>query len=184
MKSVSKSRSPSPSSRQLPPSQQPPAYLRVLFAVFLVAVAVAAYIRFGDYFTLLSLKSQKSAADAFILANYLLAPALFTLLMTLVVGFNVPGATFMSLCAGLFFEQPFAAGYAFLAYTLGAVISYTTWRIILGNNIREYLAKTSDMFAKFEEGIRNAENFWDTVSFLVFIRYVAFFPFWYTKSLQ
>ncbi|CAD7929984.1 unnamed protein product [Amoebophrya sp. A25] len=160
-------------------------YSRVLRGAFLflnLAVAIFATYQLGDYLTPQVLKQLKDSVDSFISNSPVRSRAGFVALMTFIVGFNVPGATFMALCSGVFFSQPFATVAAFSGYTIGALINYTAWRLVFGDAVRGYLAKASGQFRRFEDGLKKAENFWETVAFLIFIRYVAFFPFWLVNA--
>ena len=80
------------------------------------------------------------------------------------------------------FPQPWACLYAYVGYVVGASLSYCFVRFVVGDSVRKQMSESSHMFRKFEEGMQDAENFWQTIAFLIFIRYVAFFPFWFVNS--
>ncbi len=155
---------------------------RVALATAVVAVAAAAYVQFREFLTLQALAAQKQTVERIIMTNPVASHLGYNFLMAILIGFNIPGATFLSLCGGFFFEQPYAALLAYVGYLVGASISYTLMRFIFADSVQEYLSKNSAMFDKFASGLREAENFWETVSFLIFIRYVACFPFWFVNA--
>ena len=88
----------------------------------------------------------------------------------------------LSFSGGLFFEQPGAMVYAYLGYVLGAIMNYGLIRLVFADSVGKWLTGKSDMFKKFQAGLNDAESFWETVAFLTFIRYVAFFPFWFVNA--
>lgn len=155
---------------------------KVLFLIAFVSVAVYTYIHYGHLMTFTFLKKQKHLIDDYVNADPIKAGTLYVSMMTGLIGFTLPGATFLSLCAGLFFPQPYATVYAYVGYVAGACISYGLVRVVFADVAKEYLCKKSDAFSKFQKGLADSKNFWHTVSFLMFIRYVAFFPFWFINA--
>lgn len=163
-------------------SEGPSILVRLVGLVVIIATAALLYKHFGHLFTLTELKRQKSFLDEYVTEKPVNAAAYYVVTMTAIIGFTVPGATFVSVLGGFLFPQPFAFCLAFLGYICGATISYSIVRFLLGDFVKRYLLDKSPMFRKFERGMADTSNFWQTVSFLVFIRYVAFFPFWFVNS--
>jgi len=157
-------------------------WAKVLVFLTLVTGAAYLYVNYGHYFRFSSVKMYKSAIEEYIEVEFFTASLYFTGLMVTLIGLNIPGATMMALSGGIFFAQPYALIYVFCGYTIGAVLSYTTVRFLFADIIRRKLLGSSDMFRKLETGIMKSDNYLQLVSFLIFIRYVAFFPFWFVNA--
>lgn len=156
--------------------------LKACLSILLVATGIGLYIRYGHYLTLYALKESRLQVVSYIDEHPFIGPLIYIGLMSAVIGTNLPGATMLSLSGGVFFTQPFAAFYAYVGYIVGASIAYSLVRSVFGDKVRELASSKSDMFKQFEQGWRESENFWQMVSFLVFIRYIAFFPFWFVNA--
>ncbi|CAD7923625.1 unnamed protein product [Amoebophrya sp. A120] len=159
-------------------------FLRFLGFLALFALAAFVYVRYGDALSLHALKNSKEKIEGMITRNPILGPIAYVGFQSACVGFNLPGATFLATCAGLFFPQPLASAIAYTGYMLGAMISFISWRLILGDSVHSFLDTSSTMFKKMEREIKNADNIIDTVASLIFIRYIAFFPFWFVNASQ
>jgi len=126
-----------------------------------------------------ALKEGRSEADSFVEDFPWQAPLTYICIMTACIGLTLPGATFLNVCAGVFFVQPQAALFAYIGNVCGTCLCYLVWRFVLGDAAKNWLTGRSQMFSTFEKGFREASTNWgDTVLFLVFVRYVAFFPSW------
>eukprot|EP00397_Hematodinium_sp_SG-2012_P064592 GEMP01091661.1.p1 GENE.GEMP01091661.1~~GEMP01091661.1.p1 ORF type:complete len:252 (-),score=17.24 GEMP01091661.1:94-849(-) len=156
--------------------------LRMLISLLISGAGIGLYIRYGHLFTLHSLKDSHLQVTNYINQHPYSGPLIYIGLMSAIIGTSLPGATMMSLSGGVFFTQPFAAMYAYTGYMIGASISYSLVRCVFGDSVRRIMSSKSEMFHQFEQGLHESENFVQTVSFLIFVRYIAFFPFWFVNA--
>jgi len=160
-----------------------PRALRITASLSLFCIGLFLYFQYGrKYLNLHALKTSRLMVVEYLELHPYAGPAIYIALMSAVIGTNLPGATMLSLSGGVFFAQPFAPLYAYIGYIIGASISYTLVRSVFGDGLRKMVAGRSEMFVRFEEGLNKQQNFWQVVSFLVFVRYIAFFPFWFVNA--
>ena len=147
------------------------AALRVFVLALSIGLAVFLYVEFGkEWLSLVKLRDSKLDIQKFVDERPLTAPLFHILTMWIVVGINIPGATFLALCAGLFFPQPLSTFSSLFGYLGGGILNYTLYRFVFADQVGNWLRSSSDMFARMEAGLANKDNFWQTVSFLIFIR--------------
>jgi len=157
--------------------------VQITASLSLICTALYIYFVYGrQYLNLQALKTSRLLIIDYLNLHPFSGPAMYVVLMSAVIGTNIPGATMLSLSGGVFFDQPFAAMYAYLGYLFGATISYGLVRSVFGDWLRKKMAERSSMFTQFEDGLKKQQNFWQVVSFLIFVRYIAVFPFWFVNA--
>ena len=144
--------------------------LRLICGSILGVIVVFAWIKLRHLMSFRVLQEGKATVDSYINVAPTRSGLTYALIMGTIIGLTLPGATFLSMCGGVFFPQPYAAIWTYIGYVGGASCSYTLVRFILGDGIKSWLVGRSGMFAKFEEGFRKNRNWVETVTFLIFVR--------------
>ncbi len=123
-----------------------------------------------DYLTFDSIAKNRAALANFADQNYILAIVSFILIYALAVAVSFPGATILTILAGLLFGW-FAGGLAaIIAATLGATIVFQ----IAKSSFGDVLAKKAGPFlSRISQGFAD-----DAFNYLLFLRLVPAFPFW------
>lgn len=98
------------------------------------------------------------------------APLVFGLIYALAVALSIPGATIMTLAAGLMFGLLLGSAVVVLAATAGATAIFLAARASFGDFLRR---RAQGRVARFSEGFRD-----DALSYLLVLRLVPLFPFW------
>lgn len=150
----------------------------------LLCIMAFVWVKYRHLMSFKALKDSKSEVDAFVERDPIVAGLSYTFLMTLIIGLTLPGATFLSLTGGVFFPQPYAAMCTYCGYVFGASLSYTMVRFFIGDYVKAYLSSKSSHFDTFQKGFEESKkkSVLEVVTFLIFVRYVAFFPFWLVNS--
>lgn len=127
------------------------------------------YLDLGRYLSFEALKANREALVAFH-ASYRLATVLaFMALYILQTALSLPGATVLSLSAGLLFGAALGTVYAVIAATLGAVLAFGLARYLLRDLVQE---RFEMRLAKVNEALEK-----EGLSYLLFLRLVPIFPF-------
>lgn len=151
---------------------------RVKFGAFclLLGVSFGAYFVFelGSLLSLESLQQNQTLLQNRVEQHYWASVFLFISFYVLVVAFSLPGATLLTLAAGVIFGLG-GSVYVVLAATLGAVLAALITRFFL----REALeAKFAKQLTKF-----NAELEKGKVGYLFSLRLLPIFPFFLINNL-
>lgn len=154
--------------------KQPPSrslVWRLLPLLFLIVAGLVVWLSGGlDYISLRQLAEHRETLTAWVSAHYLAALMLFMLIYTLVVTLSLPAAAALTVAGGFFFGW-FVGGVATVAAaTLGAVIVFLLARTALAEPLTH---KAGPWLDKLRIGFRD-----DAISYLLFLRLVAVFPFW------
>mmetsp|Transcript_67329 Transcript_67329/g.219306 ORF Transcript_67329/g.219306 Transcript_67329/m.219306 type:complete len:254 (+) Transcript_67329:84-845(+) len=151
--------------------------LRAFAGLAMIGVSVVLYVNFHHLLTIKSLRANHSAILATVAANPRLAPLCYIGVLTAVIGITCPGATMLSFIGGILFEQPYASGYAYCGYIVGATISFFVTTFILGDYMRKRLAEKSTLYTKFEANVKR-----NAFGYLVAARYTMVFPFFFVNA--
>ncbi len=145
---------------------------RRLLPLAVLAAAAAAVFASGlhRYLSLDQLSQHYAALQAWSAAHPVSAPLTFGLVYALAVALSVPGATILTLAAGLLFGFGPGVVLVVVAATIGATIVFLVARTALGAALRE---RAGGWIARMEEGFRE-----DALSYLLVLRLIPLFPFW------
>lgn len=122
------------------------------------------------YLTLEVLGERYEQLRAWAAAHPLTAPLAFAVVYAAVVALSVPGATIMTLAAGLMFGLVFGTLVVVIAATVGASIVFLIAKTALGEPLRR---RAQGWIARMEQGFRE-----DALNYLLVLRLIPLFPFW------
>jgi len=144
---------------------------RLLPLAVLIALAVGVFATGLDrYLTLDALSDRYDDLRTWADAHPLLAPLAFAVVYAAGVAVSVPGATIMTLAAGLMFGLVQGVIIVALAATAGATVVFLIAKTALGEPLRR---RAEGWIARMEEGFRE-----DALNYLLVLRLIPLFPFW------
>ena len=144
---------------------------RLLPLLFLIAAGLVVWLSGSlDYVSLRQLAEHSETLTAWVSEHYPTALILFMLTYTLVVALSLPAAAALSVAGGFFFGWFVGGVAAVAAATLGAVIVFLLARTALAE---PFAHKAGPWLGKLRTGFQD-----DAISYLLFLRLVAVFPFW------
>jgi uncharacterized membrane protein YdjX (TVP38/TMEM64 family) len=148
-----------------------PRGLRRFIPLALILFAALVFIAVGgpSYLSLETVRANYAALKDFVAANFWAAIVLFGAAYAAVAALPIPGATIMSLAAGLLFGSLRGTGLVMIAATIGATIIFLAARTAFADVLR---SRTAGFLQKMEAGF-SANAF----SYLLFLRLVPLFPF-------
>ena len=152
-------------------TQPTPLWRRLAGPVGLLALLGLGY-SFGlhKYLTLASIVENREALGAYTSAHLMLSLLAFVAIYTLAVAVSFPGATILTILAGLLFGWFVGGIAAIVAATIGATIVFqiakSSFGDVLAKKAGPFLSRISTGFAK------------DAFNYLLFLRLVPAFPFW------
>lgn len=123
-----------------------------------------------DYFSLSSLIMHRHALAAHIADNWLLALAVYFLLYAGLVAISFPGATLLTVSAGLLFGAITGGAVTIFAATLGATIIFFVARSSFGDILEK---RAGPFVSRMIDGFNR-----DAFNYLLFLRLAPVFPFW------
>jgi uncharacterized membrane protein YdjX (TVP38/TMEM64 family) len=143
-------------------------YIPPLCCVALLAVGYG----FGlqNYFTLQAIAEHRAALADFTATHLTLAVLLFATLYTAAVATSFPGATILTLLAGLLFGGVLGGVVAVVSATLGATIIFQITKSSFGDVL---VQKAGPFLNRISAGFAD-----DAFNYLLFLRLVPAFPFW------
>jgi uncharacterized membrane protein YdjX (TVP38/TMEM64 family) len=144
---------------------------RLLPLLLLIAAGLAVWLSGGlDYISLRQLAEHRETLTTWVAGHYLTALILFMLAYTLVVALSLPAAAALTVAGGFFFGWFVGGTATVLAATLGAVIVFLLARTAFAEPLAQ---KVGPWLEKLRTGFQD-----DAISYLLFLRLVAVFPFW------
>lgn len=148
-----------------------PSWRRLVPLVLLLAVAVAVFASgLHRYLSLDALARHYETLQLFAASRPVTAPLLFGGIYALAVAVSVPGATILTLTAGLVFGLGLGVAVVVTAATVGASLVFLVAKTSLGEPLRR---RAGERVARMEAGFRE-----DALSYLLVLRLVPLFPFW------
>jgi len=143
-----------------------------LAPLLVLAVALGAALATGaaGYLKLETLFASREALAGLIESNLPLSLALFALVYAAVVAASIPGASLLTLSAGLLFGGWLGGAVAIVGATAGATLLFLAARTSLGALLAE---RAGPKIERLRAGFQK-----DAVSYLLFLRLVSVFPFW------
>ncbi len=153
------------------PARRSPVWRRYL-PLAVLAMAMAAFFATG-FHRLLSFDAvldYRGELQASVAKHGLLAIGGFIIVYTTAVALSVPGATLLTVMAGLLFGGMVGGAAAVFAATLGATLVFLIARSALGQSLAQ---KAGASLTRILDGFRE-----DAASYMLFLRLVPIFPFW------
>ncbi len=153
--------------------------IKKLMIVAVLIGLVALFFIYGgqEYLSFDSLKQHKNALLAYADANFWQAFFITGGLYILSTMLNLPGAAIMSIAIGFIFGRWYGALLAISSATIGAVFVFWIARYLIADWARPRLEKmksTQNIMAKLQD---------DAFSYLLFMRAVPLFPFWFVNMV-
>lgn len=138
----------------------------VIAALFVVAWLSGLF----EYFTLSSLIRNRAALEEFVAANFLPALAGYFLIYVALVAISFPGASLLTIAAGLVFGGIVGGLVTVVAATAGACVIFLIARSSMGDFLHD---KAGPFVARMIDGFNR-----DGFNYLLTIRLTPIFPFW------
>lgn len=154
------------------PEPQPSNHWRRFIAPLCAVALLGAGYAFGlhNYFTLQSIAENRAALADYTAQNLVLSVVVFVAVYTAAVAVSFPGASILTILAGLLFGWALGGAAAIIAATVGATIVFT----IAKSSFGDVLAKKAGPFlSRISAGFAD-----DAFNYLLFLRLVPAFPFW------
>jgi uncharacterized membrane protein YdjX (TVP38/TMEM64 family) len=149
----------------------------LIIAVLLGLIALFFFNGGQEYVSFDSLKQHKEELLAYAHANFWQAFFITGGIYILSTMLNLPGAAIMSLAIGFIFGRWYGTLLASTAATIGAVLVFWIARYLVADWARPKLEKmksTQNIMAKLQD---------DAFSYLLFMRAVPLFPFWFVNMV-
>jgi uncharacterized membrane protein YdjX (TVP38/TMEM64 family) len=144
---------------------------RLIGPVILVALLLAGYaLGLHRYLTLESLALNRAALAAFTSSHLVAALIIFILVYALAVAVSFPGASILTIVAGLLFGWAFGGVAAIIAATLGAMVVFQIAKSSFGDVL---IKRAGPFLGRINAGFQE-----DAFNYLLFLRLVPAFPFW------
>jgi len=151
---------------------------KLIIVAILLGLIVLFFINGGpEYFSFESLKQHKDQLLAYTQANFWKAFFIAGGIYILSTMLNLPGAAIMSLAIGFVFGRWYGTLLALTAATIGAILVFWIARYLIADWARPKLEKmksTQNIMAKLQD---------DAFSYLLFMRAVPLFPFWFVNMV-
>jgi uncharacterized membrane protein YdjX (TVP38/TMEM64 family) len=142
---------------------------KVLTAVGIALVFALLFINFRHYLTFEQLQASHGKLSDFYQANQLLTIFSFIAIYVLATALSIPGATILTLAAGVIFGRWLGTGIVSVSSTCGATLAFLISRYLLRDWVQE---KFADKLVKINEGVER-----DGALYLFSLRLIPAFPF-------
>lgn len=147
----------------------------VLLIIFILAIILVHASGFTKYFTLENIQTKKNILEVFVNQHYFISVISFILAYILIVTFQIPAATVLTLAGGALFGTWFGLIWVNLGAATGALIAFLFARYLFQDIINN---KFESKLKKFNQGV--IEN---GFSYILFLRLVPIFPFFLINLL-
>ena len=136
-----------------------------------IALMAGAYLLgLGELVNLSNLIKQREALGQFVSENLIYAALLYFALYVLMTAISFPGASALSISAGLIFGWVLAGTLTVFSATIGATIVFWVAQTSFGDTLKD---KAGPMLGKMIEGFKD-----NGFQYLLTLRLVPIFPFW------
>jgi uncharacterized membrane protein YdjX (TVP38/TMEM64 family) len=151
--------------------QPTPLWRRLAGPIILLALLAAGYAAgLHQYLTFEAIAQNRAMLATYVSDHLALSLLCFVAVYTLAVAVSFPGASILTILAGLLFGWWAGGAAAILAATLGATIVFQIAKTSFG----DVLAKKAGPFlSRISQGFKQ-----DAFNYLLFLRLVPAFPFW------
>jgi uncharacterized membrane protein YdjX (TVP38/TMEM64 family) len=139
--------------------------------IIIIAISIAAFFYYdaGQYLSLEYIKNTQNQLLTYYNNSPFIVILVFFLFYVVVTALSLPGATIMTLSAGMLFGLTWGVVIVSFASTIGASLAFIISRFILYSSIQE---KYADKLDKINKGIKKEGAF-----YLFALRLVPLFPF-------
>lgn len=131
---------------------------------------IAYFTGLRKYFSFERIKNSYQTLEVFVKSHPVSAPLYFMVIYFVTTMLLFPTGAILSLIGGFLFPFPLSSLYVVISATLGACSLFFLTKTTLGQFLKE---KALPFMSKLEKGFSKNE-----VSYLLFIRFTAFVPFW------
>lgn len=142
-------------------------YLPLVLIVVLAIIVWFSGLR--DYFSFALLKEHQQTLELYVLNNKIMAILIYVGLYIMVVALSIPGATFMTLVGGFFFNQILGTFLVVSAATIGATILFLGTKLASQDLVKE---KAGPWVQKMQKGFKENATY-----YLLTLRLIPIFPF-------
>lgn len=144
---------------------------RYLPISFLFLLALLAW-GFGlpSYLTLDHLMALREMMLFYVKQHFFFAALAYVVVYTTVIALSIPGAIVMTILGGHLFGLFWGAFFTVIGATLGATILFFAAKTAVGDFLKR---KASHHLQEFQKNFKE-----DSISYLLFLRFVPLFPFW------
>ncbi len=156
----------------------PPAFLRHIPLLVILAVAVFGFFTLRDYLTFETLRANRELLLGWRDSHYLLVALGFVAVYVAIVAFSLPGAAVASVTGGFLFGLAAGTTFNVIAATIGAVAIFLAARWGLGKALTARLEASDGKLRQVREGLRDNE-----ISVLLLLRLVPAVPFFVANLL-
>jgi uncharacterized membrane protein YdjX (TVP38/TMEM64 family) len=152
-------------------ARQVPVWRRFGGPLCLLAVLALGYaLGLHNYLTFAAIAENRAALAGYTAENFILSICLFVIIYTVAVAASFPGASILTILAGLLFGWVVGGVAAILAATLGATIVFQIAKSSFGDVLSK---KAGPFMGRISAGFAD-----DAFNYLLFLRLVPAFPFW------
>ncbi|MCP4277543.1 MAG: FAD-dependent oxidoreductase [Gammaproteobacteria bacterium] len=141
----------------------------LIFSLFLLLIAVAAYFDLYQSITLENFKAQQTEANNWVTEHPFIATISYLAIYIIVTAINIPGAAAMTLIAGALFGIIKGVIIVSFASTIGATLAFLLSRYLLRNFVEQRFSST---LTRINNGIDKEGPY-----YLFTLRLVPLFPF-------
>lgn len=138
--------------------------------ILIIFLGLSYYFNLHHYLSFEQIKEHRLFLLDFVKERPILAPLIFLIVYVTATALSVPGDVFLTILAGFLFPQPYCTILVIIGATLGAIALFLIARTAFGDFLKE---KAGPFLKKMQAGFQENE-----VSYLLFLRFVPFFPFW------
>jgi uncharacterized membrane protein YdjX (TVP38/TMEM64 family) len=153
------------------PDKSIPVLRLALFAALLAAALVIFFVGGRHLVSLQSLAENRMALKQLVAGHLALSILAYVLIYALVVVLMFPAAAAMTLTGGFLFGWAAGTTLTFMAATAGATVSFLLARTTLGE---VFARRAGGWLCRLRDGFQK-----DAFSYLLFLRLVPAFPFWF-----
>ncbi len=140
-----------------------------IILIIVIAIGIALYFNYREYFSLAQLKNQQQAIIAYRDSNPIVTILLYGLLYIVITGFSLPGATILTLAGGALFGLFWGTVIVSFASTIGAVLAFWAARFLFRESLEQ---RFNEFLRTVNKGIAEEGNY-----YLFTLRLIPLFPF-------
>ncbi len=155
-------------------------YLKiVLFCLVVAIVLIGQFSSIGEMLSFESLIKNHEGLLLYSQSHKLQTAIVFIFFFTLIIGFMIPGASILTLSAGVLFSQPYATLFTAFASSMGACIAFLLAQTTVGSSLKEQAQKFRLM--KYLKRHLEGESRVALLISITMLRIVPFLPFWFVN---
>jgi len=141
----------------------------LILGLFILGIGAFFYLDLGKFLTLNTLKENRDALQSYTESHYLSTVIFFILIYCIQTALSLPGATILTLAAGLLFGALLGTLYVNMAATSGATLAFLAARYLFRDPVERKFGKRLE---PIHEGIGQ-----NAFYYLLTLRLIPLFPF-------